>query len=524
MSLTPDPDPASPVRFGEIVSGRYRVERVLGSGGMGVVVKATHLTLERHVALKFMRTDLFEHEHEARSRFMREARAAAKLHSDHVARVLDVGTLDGGEIYLALEYLEGSDLGKRVRELGALAPEQAVLFVLMACHAIAEAHMNGIIHRDLKAENVFLVEATDGSTSIKVLDFGISKVAETNAADASITCSGGSPFIGSPLTMSPEQMTAPLEVDARADVWGIGTLLFHLLTGRDAFDAPSASAVCAKVLHGASPSVRGLCPEIAPALDAVVQRCLEKKREDRYQDVAELAEALAPFAPPEGATYPERIATLLGKSPASSEARAATEPDVEPDALEVATPPAVTPGPSARPRAPSGFALKLAVAAVLATAIVVVLRDRARGGPISTALGIVEDQGSASAAPQDEPLPTTATAAGEAEAPARVSAVTASPAEPTPVVAPEPSASSAVTAMPTSAPAPAPATATAIPAPNAEPRARRPARSAPPPPAPEVPPDELYPGAEPPAALPPVTPEPRPAAPAPEPPLFGDPH
>src|SRR4051812_31818578 len=166
----------APVEAGRILAGKYRVERVLGEGGMGVVVAAMHLELEERVALKFLLPQMANNA-EYVARFVREARAAAKIRSPHVARVSDVGRLEDGSPYMVMEYLEGADLARYLEQHGRLALEEAVTYVLQVCEALAEAHPIGIVHRDLKPGNLFRVQLSDGSPSIKVLDFGISKMA-----------------------------------------------------------------------------------------------------------------------------------------------------------------------------------------------------------------------------------------------------------------------------------------------------------------------------------------------------------
>src|SRR5580704_2008082 len=201
------------VHRGEVLAGKYRVDRVLGEGGMGVVVAAHHLQLDQKVALKFLLPDALENS-DSVARFRREAQAAVKIKSEHVARVTDVGELENGAPYIVMEYLEGSDLADWLREHGPLPIEQAVDFVLQACEALAEAHVLGIVHRDLKPANLFCLQKPDGSVCIKVLDFGISKVLTPGAASSS-EMTRTTAFLGSPLYMSPEQLQMSKGVDTR---------------------------------------------------------------------------------------------------------------------------------------------------------------------------------------------------------------------------------------------------------------------------------------------------------------------
>ncbi len=218
---------------GEVLAGKYRVDRVLGAGGMGVVVAAHHVHLDERVALKFLLPDALRSP-EAVARFVREARAAVKIKSEHVARVTDVGHLENGAPYIVMEYLEGVDLSAWLRQNGPMPIPQAVDFVLQACEAIADAHVLGIVHRDLKPSNLFCIRRTDGQSSIKVLDFGISKILNPGTPRPDMTAT--SALIGSPLYMSPEQMSLSKGVDVRTDIWSLGIILFELITGRTPFE------------------------------------------------------------------------------------------------------------------------------------------------------------------------------------------------------------------------------------------------------------------------------------------------
>ncbi len=283
------------VREGDILAGKYRVERVLGIGGMGVVVAAHHIQLDEKVALKFLLPEALANV-EAVARFAREARAAVKIKSEHVARVIDVGTLQNGAPYMVMEYLEGGDLAAWLEQRGPLPVEQAVEFVLQASVAVADAHALGIVHRDLKPANLFCVRRSDAQLSIKVLDFGISKMTDmSGSAPGSMTRT--SALMGSPLYMSPEQMRSPKDVDAQTDIWALGVILYELLTGRPAFLADTVMELAIRIANEATPPIRGFRPDVPDGIDAVVAKCLEKDRRNRYRNVAELALALLPFAP-----------------------------------------------------------------------------------------------------------------------------------------------------------------------------------------------------------------------------------
>ena len=302
----------SEVREGEILAGKFRIERVLGQGAMGVVVAATHIQLDERVALKFLLPEALINA-DAVARFAREARAAVKIKSEHVVRVSDVGTLESGAPYMVMEYLQGQDLSERLFDGGRLPLADAVEFVLQACEALAEAHALGIVHRDLKPANLFVTTRPDGTSCIKVLDFGISKfVTAGSASEQGMTKTAM--VMGSPLYMSPEQLSSTRSVDARTDIWAIGVVLYELISGQVPFEAESMPQLCAMVLGEAPPSLREQRAEIPQGLEAVVLRCLSKDRAQRYASVAELADALARFGPPSSARSAERIARVLGAS------------------------------------------------------------------------------------------------------------------------------------------------------------------------------------------------------------------
>jgi len=298
------------VQEGQILAGKFRIERVLGQGGMGIVVSATHLQLDERVALKFLLPDALANP-EAVERFAREARAAVKIKSEHVARVSDVGTLESGSPYMVMEYLHGEDLAAWVRHHGALAVPEAIEFLLQACEAIAEAHALGIVHRDLKPANLFVTRRVDGSPCVKVLDFGISKLTVPGAA-AEFGMTKTSTVMGSPLYMSPEQMSSSRNVDMRTDIWALGVILYEILTGRVPFEAETMPQLCGMILQDPPRPIQELRPDLPQALQQVMLRCLEKDRERRWKNVAELAFALVPFALPAAQRSAERIARVLG--------------------------------------------------------------------------------------------------------------------------------------------------------------------------------------------------------------------
>jgi serine/threonine-protein kinase len=297
------------VREGDVLASKYRVERVLGMGGMGVVVAAHHIQLDQKVALKFLLPDALSNS-EAVARFAREARAAVRIRSEHVARVIDVGTLPNGAPYMVMEYLDGGDLAAWLKERGPVPVEQAVEFVLQASEAVAEAHALGIIHRDLKPANLFCIRRADGRLAIKVLDFGISKMTQFGASGPG-AMTHASALMGSPLYMSPEQMRSAKSVNSQTDIWALGIILFELLTGKPPFLAESLPELAYNVGANPPPSLRGIRPAIPAGLETVILRCLEKDRSHRFRNVAELALALFPFAPKRAKASVERISGII---------------------------------------------------------------------------------------------------------------------------------------------------------------------------------------------------------------------
>jgi serine/threonine protein kinase len=307
------------VRAGDVLAGKYRVERILGVGGMGVVVAAHHVELDNRVAIKFLRAPFLNND-EAVARFAREARAAVKITSEHVARVRDVGTLENGSPYMVIEYLEGRDLSAWLRERGPLPAEQAVDFVIQACVAVAEAHALGIIHRDLKPANLFCIRRSDGQLSIKVLDFGVSKLTDLLASGERMTMTKTSVIMGSPLYMSPEQMRSSKDVDAGTDIWALGIVLCELITGCMAFPAESVTELAIKVTNEQPLSIRRFRPDAPAGLEAAILKCLEKDRSRRYENVAELALALLPFGSKQARASVDRITGIIQAAGLSSSA------------------------------------------------------------------------------------------------------------------------------------------------------------------------------------------------------------
>jgi serine/threonine protein kinase len=283
-----------PFSQGDVIADKYEVVGLLGAGGVAYVLSALHLELHEMVALKLLRPESLAMP-DVVARFASEARAVAKLKSEHVAHVFDVGALPDGAPYIVMEHLEGRDLADVLAEKRRLPVKVAVDYVLQACEALACAHVLGIVHRDIKPENLYLSQAGSVET-IKVLDFGISKTALAIHPEANSRTTAKTMLpMGTPGYMSPEQVRACSSVDARTDIWALGCVLSELITGTSAFEAPTQVQLGAVILEADPVPLRQKIPDAPAELEAIVMRCLAKSPDDRFQDVAELALALYPF-------------------------------------------------------------------------------------------------------------------------------------------------------------------------------------------------------------------------------------
>ncbi len=285
----------APLAAGAVLVGKYRIERVLGEGGMGVVYAVHHVLLDRPVALKLLTPDAAVNP-EAVARFLNEARNAARVDNDYVCRVMDLGVLPEGQPYIAMELLDGLDLGRLLETRGRLPVVEAVGYVIQALTGIGMAHLMGVVHRDLKPSNLFIAKKHDGGQIVKVLDFGISKATSLEGPKRQNLTSMGN-LIGSPAYMSPEQVSLAPDIDQRADLWAVGVILYQLLTSTLPFASPHVAEVLAFILEKDPPPLSSLRPDVPPGLESVVTRCLAKDPAKRFPSAAELAAALAPFGP-----------------------------------------------------------------------------------------------------------------------------------------------------------------------------------------------------------------------------------
>ena len=305
---------------GTLIAGKYRVEGVIGSGGMGIILAATHDILERRVAIKLLPVQAAQ-DPEHLARFRREAKALASVKSEHVVHVLDFGTLETGAPFIVMERLEGTLLSDVLKTRGKLPVDEAVDYVIQAAEGVAEAHGLGIVHRDLKPANLFVTEGKGGA-EIKVFDFGASKLTaecSLHAKEGAVTMATS--LIGSPRYMAPEQLKSALDVDQRVDVYALGATLHELLSGEPLFSAETLAQIFTKVLWDPPPSLASFRDDLPIGLEAVVLRALAKAKEERFQSLDAFVTALAPFAPERSFHLVDRLASRpreLGAFPAAS--------------------------------------------------------------------------------------------------------------------------------------------------------------------------------------------------------------
>lgn len=336
---------------GRILAGRYQLDGVLGRGGMGVVYSARHIAINRAIAVKVLRRDLAR-SGDAVARFHREARAAASIGSPFIVDVFDFGFTDDGDAYIAMERLEGFDLRKLVRDEGALAPSRALVIARQIAKALAAAHARGIVHRDLKSENVFICPR-EGSDHIKLLDFGISKVTELDNDRGPLTSEGV--VMGTPHYMAPELLHGAMSADQRADIYALGCVLFEMLTGALPFTGRTAMEVAYKHVHEPVDPPSRRRPGLAPSLDRIVLHALEKNPADRIADAEAFLSDL----------------DALERAPAST----------LPPEPSITAPPVITPpSPPQAPPSRASRALLVGTVASLTVGLLLALR-----GPSSTA-------------------------------------------------------------------------------------------------------------------------------------------
>jgi serine/threonine-protein kinase len=297
-------------KIGDVIADKYRLEKVAGEGGMGIVYAAEHLVLKQRVAVKVLLPDAAVSEAVV-ERFTREARAAATINSEFVARVLDAGSLPSGAPFLVMEYLEGCDLEELLDLQKTLPVGEVIDYLVQALEGLAHAHAANIVHRDLKPANLFLACRPDGSNAIKLVDFGISKTKRSRPEDKRLT---GHHVLGSPVYMSPEQLRNAADIDARADIWSVGIVAYELLAGQPPFDGDGVGEIFAAILEKSPVPLSKLNPKVPPELSEIIAKCLRREPAERWHDAGELARALLPFcATPQGPIV-ERAEQVLARA------------------------------------------------------------------------------------------------------------------------------------------------------------------------------------------------------------------
>ncbi len=362
---------------GMLINANVRLVSLLGEGGMGAVWVADHLTLGTQVAVKFLSPTLAK-EPASIARFSHEATAAAQIKSPHVVQIFDHGVFAGGMPYMVMELLEGEDLSRRLESAGTVPLGELTRIVVQVCRALGKAHAAGIVHRDIKPDNIFLIDQ-DGELFVKVLDFGIAK--RTNAANALVVTSTGA-MVGTPYYMSPEQMLSSKHVDLRADLWSLGVVSYHCLTGRVPFEGETLGGLCVAIEKGLFEAPSRALPGVSPVVDAWFMRALHRDPMARFGSAREMADALVEAT---GRLPASALGATIAASPRDP------APSLPEGALEnwraaMATPPVVTAktmpnfGMPAEFSPPPGAPRRSQRSAALLGALV--------GGALATALGV----------------------------------------------------------------------------------------------------------------------------------------
>ena len=300
------------IEAGDVVVGKYHLDRVLHEGPMTRVLAGRVLQSGEAVALKTLLLHALENPMAA-GRFTREMRASAQLKGEHNVRVIEVGTTESGLPFMVMELLEGSTLAALLAESGAMAVDAASTVALQLCDALAEAHAGGVVHRNLTPANTFLVRR-GGVPLVKLLDFGLSKAGETEPENFNLTADGS--MLGSAVYSAPEQIGSVHEADERSDLWSVGVILFEMLIGSPPFYSPHLPRLCAAILTHPTPQLSSQRPEIPVELEAVVHRCLEKDPSKRFPSSAALASALLPYATEQGRGSIGHAARMVSTAPA----------------------------------------------------------------------------------------------------------------------------------------------------------------------------------------------------------------
>jgi serine/threonine protein kinase len=288
-------------RIGALAAGKYRVVRLIGRGGMGSVYEAQNVAIGKRVALKFLRAPAGA-DASVRSRFHREARLVSAIESAHIVQIFDTGETDTGEPFLVMEFLQGEDLASRIRRLGRLGVQNAASIAAQALRGLKRAHAAGVIHRDLKPHNIFLIDGEDGKTHVKIVDFGLSKLLNADGDKGSFLLTqdpltrAGTP-VGTPFYMSPEQIEALDDIDHRTDLWSLGTILYESLAGTPPFSETSFARLVIAICHRDPTPIASLVPDLPVLLARVVGRAMTRDRAQRYQSADDFLTELIDASP-----------------------------------------------------------------------------------------------------------------------------------------------------------------------------------------------------------------------------------
>ncbi len=305
MAAVGTPSQTAYDRVGMLYAGKYKILRLLGSGGMGNVYEAENTALGKRVALKFLHMSA-QSDETSLARFQREARAISAVESTHIVQVFDWGQDDTGQPFLVMELLDGRDLGERIKKLGRLQVAEAVRFAIEALRGLRRVHAAGIVHRDLKPENLFLTTGDDDQLHVKIVDFGLSKLMEQPESlltdfevSAKLTQKGA--IVGTPLYMCPEQIEGVVELDHRADLWAMGTIVYEMLSGAPPFMDRSYARLVMAICQRDAPDLAGINPAVPAPLIEVISGAMKRDREQRYQTADEMLTALSALVPMLGA-------------------------------------------------------------------------------------------------------------------------------------------------------------------------------------------------------------------------------
>lgn len=307
----------SQISPGQVIDGKYRIVRMLGSGGMGAVYEGENVRIRRKVAIKMLHLSVST-QADVVKRFEREAQASALVGSEHICEVLDLGVLADGTRYMVMEYLDGETLTSRIKRHGRLLPHQMVPLLLQMLEALGQAHQAGIVHRDLKPDNVFILPQRGGIKDfIKILDFGVSKFAQTGGEEMNVTRAGA--VVGTPYYMSPEQARGSSAIDARTDVYAMGVLLYQATTGQVPYQAETFNELLFKIVLEVAPPPQTYVTDLDPEFAGIILRAMAREPDLRFQSCAEFAAALNAFQSARASNLPPLPRTSLPNRPPATQ-------------------------------------------------------------------------------------------------------------------------------------------------------------------------------------------------------------